>query len=102
VDIEKIDRYIVENISRAISVDDLAELLFCSKYHFLREFKKCVGSTPYQYLMTKRLEQAKLKLTDGIGSITDISQQFGFNDQSHFTRAFKGHYGMTPGQFMKK
>ncbi len=102
VDIEKIDRYIVENISRAISVDDLAELLFCSKYHFLREFKKCVGSTPYQYLMTKRLEQAKLKLTDGIGSITDVSQQFGFNDQSHFTRAFKGHYGMTPGQFMKK
>lgn len=99
--VEKIDQYILDNISRPISVDDLADLLFCSKFYFLREFKKLVGVTPYQYLMTMRLEQAKLKLNTTDANIADISHQLGFNDQSHFTRAFKKQYGVTPGQWIK-
>lgn len=100
--VDKIDQYIHDNIGTAISVDDLAELLFCSKFYFLREFKKLVGVTPYQYLMSKRLDLAKQKLNHSSANIALISHEFGFNDQSHFTRAFKAHYGMTPGQYLKQ
>ena len=100
--VDKLDRYIDQNISNNISVDDLAELLSCSKFYFLREFKKLVGITPYQYLMNKRLEQARILLASPQGNIAAVGLDLGFNDQSHFTRAFKNQFGITPGQFQKQ
>ncbi|MFB9217138.1 helix-turn-helix transcriptional regulator [Vibrio sinaloensis] len=100
--VEKIDRYITENIGNSIAVDDLADLLGCSKFYFLREFKKLMGVTPYQYLMSQRLEQARITLSSGAVNIALTAHELGFNDQSHFTRAFKSHFGMTPGQFIKQ
>lgn len=99
--VEKIDLYIEENIGSNIAVDDLADLLGCSKFYFLREFKKLIGVTPYQYLMNKRLEKARSALSSGSVNIALTAYELGFNDQSHFTRAFKNHFGMTPGQFVK-
>ncbi|HDZ3729476.1 TPA: helix-turn-helix transcriptional regulator [Vibrio harveyi] len=100
--VDKIDHYIEENIGDNIAVDDLADLLGCSKFYFLREFKKLIGVTPYQYLMNKRLEQARVALSSGSVNIALTAHELGFNDQSHFTRAFKNHFGMTPGQFVKQ
>ncbi|HHF0518549.1 TPA: helix-turn-helix domain-containing protein [Vibrio alginolyticus] len=100
--VDKIDQYIEENIGNNVSVDDLADLLGCSKFYFLREFKKLIGVTPYQYLMNKRLEQARVALSSGSVNIALTAHEFGFNDQSHFTRAFKKHFGMAPGQYIKR
>ena len=83
-------------------MDDLADLLHCSKFYFLREFKKLVGITPYQYLMDKRLDQAKYLLSSTKGAIASVGYELGFNDQAHFTRAFKKQFGLTPGQFQKQ
>lgn len=98
--IDQVDRYIEENMGNSISVDDLADLLRCSKFYFLREFKKLTGVTPYQYLMSKRLVQAKALLSSE--NIAVVAHELGFNDQSHFTRAFKNQFGLTPGQFLKQ
>ncbi len=100
--VDKVDIYIEENIGKPISVDGLADVLHCSKFYFLREFKKLVGITPYQYLMNKRLEQAQKLLTSPHGNIASIGLDLGFNDQSHFTRSFKNQFGITPGQFQKQ
>ncbi|CCN34749.1 Transcriptional Regulator AraC family protein [Vibrio nigripulchritudo SO65] len=100
--LDKIDRYIDENIGAPISIDDFADLLHCSKFYFLREFKKLAGVTPYQYLMNKRLEQAKSALQSGSANLATLSNELGFNDQSHFTRTFKAHFGVTPGQYGKR
>ena len=97
--VEKVERYIEQHMGSNISVDALAELLHCSKFYFLREFKKLMGITPYQYILQKRLERAKLMLSSAQGNIGNVALELGFNDQSHFTRAFKGHFGLTPGQF---
>lgn len=99
---DRVDAYIAENIGSNISVDDLADLLGCSKFYFLREFKKLAGVTPYQYLVSQRLEQAKQRLSTGSVNIAVTAQELGFNDQSHLTRAFKAHFGVTPGQFVKQ
>ena len=100
--VDKVDRYIDKNISSHISVDDLADLLHCSKFYFLREFKKLVGLTPNQYLIDKRLERAKILLSSAQGNIASVGFELGFNDQAHFTRAFKKQFGLTPGQFQKQ
>ncbi|GAM73986.1 probable transcription regulator [Vibrio ishigakensis] len=50
--------------------------------------------------MGKRLEQAKALLSSE--NIAVVAHELGFNDQSHFTRAFKNHFGLTPGQFLKQ
>lgn len=99
--IDKVERYINKNMGKNISVDDLADLLHCSKFYFLREFKKYIGYTPYQYLMNKRLQQAKVLLSVPQSNITSVGIELGFNDQSHFTRAFRKEFGITPGQFHK-
>lgn len=100
--VDKVDAYIAENMGKSISVDNLADLLGCSKFYFLREFKKLVGQTPYQYLMSKRLEEARLRLGDSKETIAAVAIDLGFNDQAHFSRAFKGQFGITPKQFQKQ
>ncbi|MGL6260322.1 helix-turn-helix transcriptional regulator [Vibrio sp. WXL103] len=100
--LNKVDHYIEHNIDQHIAIDDLAELLGCSKFYFLREFKKLLGVTPYQYLLTKRLTKAKAMLATPKANIAMTAMQLGFNDQSHFTRAFKAQFGLTPGQYIKQ
>ena len=100
--LDKIDDYIHQHLGYPISVIDLADQLGYSNFYFLREFKKLTGVTPYQYLLTRRLEQGKKQLASGSANIAQIASETGFTDQSHFTRAFKGAYGITPGQFVKQ
>lgn len=94
-----VDSFIDENMHRQMTIDEMADALRCSKFYFLREFKKLTGITPYQYLLNKRLDCAKSQLSENKSNIADIALGLGFNDQSHFTRAFKGRFGVTPGQF---
>ena len=98
--VDKVDRYIEQNLSGNISIEALAECVGCSKFYFLREFKKFVGDTPYQYLISKRLSKAK-RLLSQHKHIATVAFELGFNDQAHFTRTFKNEFGLTPGQFIK-
>ena len=98
---QRVNSYIERHISEQITVDDLAAELNLSKFYFLREFKKSVGITPYQYLLNTRLERSRAMLRSGENDISSIAFELGFNDQSHFTRSFKKAFGMTPGNFQK-
>ncbi|SES85357.1 helix-turn-helix domain-containing protein [Thalassotalea agarivorans] len=100
--IQKIDNYIENNLGTNVSIDELAQQVHCSKFHFLREFKKLMSVTPYQYLISKRLEAAKTMMTNGTTNIAEVAHATGFNDQAHFTRAFKTQFEQTPGQYLKQ
>ena len=100
--IEKIDGYIQQHLGNPITVNNLADLLGFEYILFFAGVRKLVGVTPSQYLITRRLDQAKALLSAGSTNIARIASQLGFTDQSHFTRAFKGAYGITPGQFLKQ
>ena len=52
--------------------------------------------------MDKRFDQAKYLLSSTKSSIASVGYDLGFNDQAHFTRAFKKQFGLTPGQFQKQ
>lgn len=96
--IEGIIDYINNHLEEDITVDELAERFFLSKFHLSREFKKHTGTTIHRYIVQKRLIQAKELIIKEL-PVIDVYKQCGFGDYSNFFRAFKNEYGMSPKQF---
>ena len=99
--------YIEACLTEDISLSDLALVAGLSKFHFSRTFKQAFGLTPHRYLMQRRVERAALFLKTEVLkkeslAIAQVAHQFGFADQSHFTRAFKQIKGLTPRQFLQQ
>ncbi|MPW25443.1 helix-turn-helix domain-containing protein [Alkalibaculum sp. M08DMB] len=97
-EIQKACTYIETHFTELISLDDLSKLSNLNKYTLLRNFTKQRGITPYQYLETIRIGEAKKLLEKGIYPL-DAAIQTGFADQSHFTKFFKNIIGLTPKQY---
>ena len=94
--------YIQSHYTEDITIGRLAKMTFCSPSQFKRIFTKTLEMSPGRYLMNTRVNAARklLETTDRL--ISDISQECGFYDQSHMTRAFKAIRKMTPGEYRRK
>lgn len=91
--------YINEHYGEAISLDDLSQRFFVSKYHLSHEFSKAVGTGLYRYIMLKRLLIAKQMLSEGTPP-GEVYGKCGFKDYTNFFRAFKAEYGISPSACM--
>lgn len=78
--------YITDNYTEKISLDDLAEQVFLSKYHLIRTFKNCFQLSPYQYLLQIRLQKAKELLSKDY-SYRIVSNLTGFSDERNLRKA---------------
>ncbi|MDF2944161.1 MAG: rhaS [Herbinix sp.] len=96
--IDEIIEYINNHIDEDITVNELSEYFYLSKFHLSREFKKYTGTTMHRYIVKKKLIEAKELILRG-APITNVYEQCGFGDYSNFFRAFKNEYGFTPKQF---
>ncbi len=91
--------YLQANSGRVVSSEELEEVSGFDRYTTARQFRKLLGTSPHRYLVMRRLDRAKVLLSQG-GSLADIAADTGFADQAHFTRHFKKTFGMTPGRWM--
>jgi AraC family transcriptional regulator len=91
--------YLEANLERDVSLSELAEVAGLSAYHFARQFKAATGMAPHNYLISRRVEQAKAMLSRTDMSIAAIASATGFSHQSHLTRHFKRLVGTTPALF---
>lgn len=91
--------YINDYLNRDLHLAELANLVQMSPYYFSRLFKQSTGVTPHQYVTQCRIEKAKQLLKKPDLSITYISQQVGFHDQSHFSKTFGKIVGLTPKKY---
>lgn len=96
--INHILRYIDENIEGDLSLDSIAEQMFISKYYLTRLFTQATGTTLHKYILKRRLILAKSLIASDY-PITEVYKKAGFGDYSHFFRAFKNEYGMTPKEY---
>lgn len=102
---EKLDRaidYIHSYLEKNLSLEDMAAELGMSQYYFCHLFKRSMGLSPHQYLIQQRIERAKILLSQSKKTINAIATECGFASQSHLTRYFRRHTGVTPGQFRQK
>lgn len=81
-----------------VSVHHLGTIAGLSPFHLSRIFSKYTGVPPHTYQTQIRLKKATDLLASGM-SIAEVASETGFCDQSHFQRAFKKKFGITPGQY---
>lgn len=93
--------YIGEHFAEELTIADLAQLCYFSEYHFMRFFKKYVGTSCLEYIKNLRLEKAAEQLAQGGHSVLDTALSCGFGNLSYFYREFKKKYGMTPKNFIE-
>ncbi len=91
--------YIDANYNKPITLADVAKASHLSISRLAHIFKEQMGITIIDYLTSVRIERAKQLLLATDQNCTEICFQVGYNNQSYFTRTFKGLVGMTPRQF---
>lgn len=91
-------RAIDADVSGDHSVRALAALVSMSPFHFIRCFKRVVGTTPHTYVRIARLRAAGHMLCDRRVPIASVAFDVGFQDLSVFNHAFRETFGMTPRQ----
>ena len=95
----EVSEYISQHYQEDLSVAELAEKFHMSYSYFAAIFKEYYGQTCKEMVLTVRLQKAEdlLQFTDF--DLTYISQETGFCDCSHFIKAFKQKYGVTPRKY---
>lgn len=92
-------RYIENNIGSQIKMSDMAALCNFSTSYFSRIFIRVVGERFTEYITRRKIETAKVMLTETDTSIYQIAFNLGFIDPSYFIKQFKKYTGTTPKQY---
>lgn len=95
-------RYIEQNYASHISVEELARRCWLDRSYFGKVFKSVTGQSPQQFLIRFRMEKAASELRTGNKTVGDIGASVGYPNLLHFSRAFKGVYGMSPSEYRQK
>lgn len=94
-------KYIENHYGEKITITQIARTAGFSEAHFMRFFKESMGSSFITYLNNYRLTMAARLLSLSDATILTISEEVGFPNLSHFNRAFKKKYQLTPSQYRK-
>ena len=93
--------YIDDNLRESLVLKDIAGTVSMSQYHFAHVFKQTVGVTPHHYVIERRIERAKSLLRDTTWPVTQIAQQVGYANPSHFSTAFQRITGHSPRDYRR-
>lgn len=94
----RVRAFIDAAVERGVTSEELEAVGGHDRYTLARHFRFCFGTSPYRYLVMRRLDRARDLMRQG-RSLSDAALDSGFADQSHMTRQFKKAYGMTPGRW---
>jgi AraC-like DNA-binding protein len=98
--VERARQFLDAEKSRVVRSKELEVITGLSRYDLARQFRAAFGTSPYRYLLMRRLEFVRKDLCPG-QSLAELSVNAGFADQAHFTRMFKAAYGLTPARYAK-
>lgn len=99
---QQIQRYLDANIETKIDMDALSREFNYSKNQIIRVFKQEYGITPYKYFVERKIDVAKLYLSNTSHSVNDISKLLAFSDQNYFSSEFKRITSMSPTEYRKQ
>ncbi len=102
--VEEIDRaatYFNEHYNEQINIDEYARKNNVSTSGFIRNFRVCTGSTPMQYILSKRIYNAEILLKNPDYNVSEVAHIVGYDNPLYFSRAFKKVKGISPSAYRK-
>jgi AraC-like DNA-binding protein len=91
-----------QNLDRRLGLDELATLAGMDRAYFCRRFHRRMGRPPLAWFQAARIEAASFLLADNQLSLAEVARRFAFCDEFHFSKVFRSHMGMPPGQFRSR
>lgn len=101
-DIDRAKRYILDNLSKNLTVKDVADYIHRSPEHFTKVFKAATGVNIKNYILQLKLDVAKDLLATPNVPVSMIASEVGYDNFSHFTQIFKKYEDITPSEYRKK
>jgi len=96
--VDRARRFIDAARTRVVRSSELEAISGLTRYELARQFRMLLGTSPYRYLLMRRLDLARA-LLQGERPLADVAAEAGFADQAHFTRVFKAALGLTPARY---
>jgi AraC-like DNA-binding protein len=96
--VERARQFLDTEKHRVVRSAELEAVTGLTRYELARQFRAMCGTSPYRYLLLRRLAGARKRLSQQ-HALVDVALDAGFADQAHFTRVFKAAYGLTPARY---
>jgi AraC-like DNA-binding protein len=96
--LERARQFLDAEKTRVVHSAELEALSGLTRYDLARQFRARYGTSPYRYLLMRRLDEARRQLAEG-RALVEVALATGFADQAHFTRLFKAAFGLTPARY---
>jgi len=99
--LRRVQEHIDSRLAERITVEELASVAGLSRGYFSRAFHAATGESPHQFILARRLAEARQRLDDGAGDLAHLAIQTGFSSHAHLTTAFGQAFGMTPQAYRR-
>lgn len=94
--LNQVKDFIEARLAENLTIADMAAVVHMSQFHFARAFKAATGTPPHRYLISRRMERAKVLLSVTRLSVAEVAYRVGFDNKSHFIAQFRKATGTTP------
>jgi AraC-like DNA-binding protein len=96
--VERARRFLDSERTRVVRSGELETITGLTRYDLARQFRTAFGTSPYRYLLMRRLDFARERM-DARRPLAEVACEAGFADQAHFTRVFTAAFGLSPGRY---
>ncbi|MCB1841538.1 MAG: AraC family transcriptional regulator [Halioglobus sp.] len=100
-DLERLQRFMQENIDQPLDLDTLAATASLSKYHFATKYKALTGYSPIRHFLNMKMEHAGHLLDSSELSVKEIAATLGYDDPLYFSRQFSRTVGVSPRAYRR-
>lgn len=100
--LEEVTTYVEDHLNHDLTLSALAQHIGFSAFYFARLLRQTTGESPHQFVLRRRVAQARRLLEQADLSLTEVAIATGFAHQSHLTRHFKQRFGQTPSAYRRE
>jgi AraC family transcriptional regulator len=95
----RVIQFIDANLTKPITLRDLAEQAGLSRMYFAAQFRLSTGLTPHAFLLNRRIDHAKRLMSTTDIPLIQVALEVGFQSHAHFSTVFRKFTGTTPGKW---